>query len=223
MPDMDDNNFYVMLVVIFVVVSGAMYAGSNLLVSKPSSTSSADSSPSKNIFGRKKPSRLEPISYFGPEITTPERPKWSAKLGEIEKEKYILKRQAEINVKVKMVDLIPVTVLVGWGPLSNTENIEHLNIPGNYDGSETLLLTCGGRILPRMAMENSAQIHLIADGIFIEEDLKKIQRGDVIRLKGNLVRVLDKKSRSKLINGVNSRKRPWGGNLVMSVEAIEFP
>lgn len=88
-------------------------------------------------------------------------------------------------------EISPVDFLLGWGPCATDPNLNSIrwsqggrwaNYRYDYDK-----VTIDGTTIAR----NSANTHIIPDpkSLVVERTLKRIRRGDVVRLKGYLVRI----------------------------------
>jgi hypothetical protein len=84
-------------------------------------------------------------------------------------------------------DLSPVDFALGWGPMSNTEILEHFKISQRdrwyYWHSRTMPI---GR---DEVISHSANMHMIPASEYVADTLSDIREGHVIRIAGDLVNV----------------------------------
>jgi hypothetical protein len=88
----------------------------------------------------------------------------------------------------KMASLVPVDVAVGWGVMSDTKVLEELSI---WQEGRFYFYSWNGDspAAPALITRSSANMHLIPSTEYIEAEIKKLRRGQLLRLKGLLVRV----------------------------------
>jgi len=83
--------------------------------------------------------------------------------------------------------LAPVDLALGWGPMSNSGVLEDLRIT---QAARAYFWTAREMPLERDLLEShSANMHTIAASAAIERQLKAVRTGDVVTLRGSLVRV----------------------------------
>lgn len=82
----------------------------------------------------------------------------------------------------------PIDFALGWGPMSDTAVLEHFRI--RQGGRFFSIFPDQQAIDLRTAMLNASNMHLIPANDVIGDRLKKVKRGNVVRLRGQLVRVL---------------------------------
>ena len=84
-------------------------------------------------------------------------------------------------------DLSPVDLALGWGPMSDSENLDEIDISQR---NRWYYWNTDNRPIPRKEIErNSANMHMIPADEEIQETLKEIRRGHLIELSGYLVAV----------------------------------
>ena len=88
----------------------------------------------------------------------------------------------------RLASIVPTDVAIGWGIMSDSATLEKLKIrqanrfyfytwrnEADFDARELSL--------------NSANMHLIAANEFLEGEIKRLRKGQLIRLQGKLVRI----------------------------------
>lgn len=88
----------------------------------------------------------------------------------------------------KMASIAPVDVALGWGVMSDTKVLEGLKI-----WQEGRFYFYSWRKAPptevSSMVQNSANMHLIPATEYVEQEIKKLRKGQLIHLSGYLVRV----------------------------------
>lgn len=88
----------------------------------------------------------------------------------------------------KLARIAPVDVALGWGVMSDTKVLESLNI---WQEGRFYFYSWHGDAPaePRLITQNSANMHLIPSTEYVEQEIKKLRRGQLVELKGYLVRI----------------------------------
>jgi len=87
----------------------------------------------------------------------------------------------------KEAELSPTDLALGWGRMSDKTVTEQLEIwqSGRWFRWKTQTLP-----IPRREIElHSANMHMLPQNEAVEEALKKVKRGDIVKIKGSLVKV----------------------------------
>lgn len=85
-------------------------------------------------------------------------------------------------------DLVPVDLALGWGPMADTTVLNQLSI--SQSNRWYFWRTKGDYPIPRRDIEtHSANMHLIPSSKQIEDVIKQIKPGQMIKLAGDLVQV----------------------------------
>ena len=89
----------------------------------------------------------------------------------------------------KEADLSPTDLALGWGPMSNEAVLAHFDISQRnrwyYWRSDNLPLSA------QQVTEHSANMHIIPANADVARTLKRVRKGDLVSLSGNLVKVKD--------------------------------
>ena len=112
---------------------------------------------------------------------------------------YQVTRKARFEIRARVLsiepyytgrnsDLSPVDLALGWGVMSDQAVIDRLNISQGgrwyrwrYEGSPP--------VPERQIISSSSNMHMIPADKSVERSLKKLRKGDIIRLEGHLVDV----------------------------------
>ncbi|MBS1971183.1 MAG: hypothetical protein JSU04_12795 [Bdellovibrionales bacterium] len=88
----------------------------------------------------------------------------------------------------KLAHVVPIDVALGWGVMSDTKVIESLNI---WQEGRFYFYSWRGDppAEPRLITQSSANMHLIPSTEYVEQEIKKLRRGQLVELKGFLVRI----------------------------------
>ena len=82
-------------------------------------------------------------------------------------------------------DLAPVDLALGWGPMSDSAVLEHIDIS---QSGRFYFWRVSEFPIPREAIErHSANMHLIPANVSVERALGRVAQGDVVSLRGQLV------------------------------------
>ena len=82
-------------------------------------------------------------------------------------------------------DLVPVDLALGWGPMSDSAVLEHIDIS---QSGRFYFWRVSEFPIPREAIErHSANMHLIPANASVERALDRVAEGDVVSLRGQLV------------------------------------
>ena len=112
-------------------------------------------------------------------------------------------------------DLSPLDFVVGWGPMSDDEVLDQLEL-----GHSNRYYWVSSREPPRpmrQLMEHSANMHLIPSSDEVARSLRAVDEDDVVHLKGKLVRVEGPGG----WRWVSSLSRKDSGCELMWVESVE--
>jgi hypothetical protein len=121
-------------------------------------------------------SEAQPFTYKGHRVTPLARFNLEARV--LAREDYGLGRESEIS---------PVDLVFGWGRMSDGAVLERINI---RQSNRFYYWSVEEFPIPRQEIEsNSANMHLIPADSIVERTLKKIRQGQLVRLRGYLVRV----------------------------------
>jgi len=139
---------------------------------------------------------------LGPGVFAPETPQQSkiASPNKFKFDEFIITPLAQFELKAKVLgkenysrgreaELSPTDLAFGWGRMSDEAVIEQLDISqsGRWYRWNT---KSNGFPIPRREIEtSSANMHIIPKNDSVRHELKKIRQGDIVRLKGRLVRV----------------------------------
>jgi hypothetical protein len=111
---------------------------------------------------------------------------------------YVITQLAEFQVRARVLhieryssgresDLSPLDLALGWGPMSDSNVLDHMSISQGhrwYEWSAQRLP------IPRnLITANSSNMHMIPSGKGVEETLESLQKGNIILLTGSLVAV----------------------------------
>jgi hypothetical protein len=88
----------------------------------------------------------------------------------------------------KLAPLVPVDVALGWGVMSDSKVLEGLKI---WQEGRFYFYSWRGQapVEPALMIRQSANMHLIPATKYIEQEIKKLRTGQIINLRGYLVRV----------------------------------
>jgi hypothetical protein len=81
----------------------------------------------------------------------------------------------------------PVDFALGWGPMSDSAVLEHFRI--RQGGRFFSIHPDGSAIDLRTALRHATNMHLIPADSVIESELAKVKVGNIVRLRGQLVKV----------------------------------
>jgi len=88
----------------------------------------------------------------------------------------------------RLAPLVPVDVALGWGTMSDSKVLEGLKI---WQEGRFYFYSWRGQAPtePALMTRQSANMHLIPATKYIDQEIKKLRKGQIISLKGYLVRV----------------------------------
>lgn len=88
----------------------------------------------------------------------------------------------------KLAKVVPTDVALGWGVMSDTKVIEGLNI---WQEGRFYFYSWRGEppAEPSLITKSSANMHLIPSTTYVDQEIKKLRRGQIVGLRGYLVRV----------------------------------
>ena len=122
---------------------------------------------------------LQPTGFNIDDYRVTKKAVFDIKARVLSTEKYFMGREG---------DLSPIDLALGWGPMSNQGVLDQLDISQSgrwfrwrYEGSPP--------VHERQIISSSSNMHMIPANSSIARDLKKLRKGEVIRLKGFLVDV----------------------------------
>ena len=135
----------------------------------------------------------------GPGEVAPRTPIQSeAELAPFSREDYNITPVADFDIEARVLGrknyrvdagakLSPVDLALGWGPMSDETVLDQIDISqsGRFYRWRTDVLP-----IPRQEIEhNSANMHLIPANDAVEDQLKRLRKGQVVRIQGHLVNV----------------------------------
>jgi hypothetical protein len=83
-------------------------------------------------------------------------------------------------------DLSPVDLALGWGPMSDEANLNHIRI---RQSMRFYFWNVDRFPIPRSEIEhNSANMHFIPSNNLVKKELKKVRKGDIVSFSGYLIR-----------------------------------
>lgn len=123
------------------------------------------------------PQKLPPIPYKT--VLLDPLAEYSMRARVLSTERYWIDRLSRI---------VPVDVALGWGVMSDTRVLEDLKISQNgrfyfYSWRDP------APVNPREIVASSANMHLIPSTPYIEQEIKRLRKGQVVKLDGYLVKV----------------------------------
>jgi hypothetical protein len=137
----------------------------------------------------------------GPGVLVPERPIQTVIAdGEVmQVDQYRLRPRARFQIRARVLsredynwgteaDLSPMDLALGWGVMSDQSVLDRIDVEQRsrwYFTSYDL----PGPISDREIIRNSGNMHMIPGRPWLETELKKIRRGDIVQLNGFLVDV----------------------------------
>ncbi|WP_413288680.1 hypothetical protein [Bdellovibrio sp. HCB337] len=88
----------------------------------------------------------------------------------------------------KMAPIVPVDVALGWGVMSDSKVLNELNI---WQEGRFYFYSWRGTPPAEQPLmtQQSANMHLIPSTEYVEQEIKKLRKGQVVNLRGYLVRV----------------------------------
>lgn len=88
----------------------------------------------------------------------------------------------------KLAKVVPTDVALGWGVMSDTKVIEDLKI---WQEGRFYFYSWSGEppAEPSAITKSSANMHLIPATAYIDQEIRKLRRGQIVELRGYLVRV----------------------------------
>ena len=134
-----------------------------------------------------------------PGILVPERPSQNGleNATEIHIDSYRLKPRANFQIRARVLsredyswgteaDLSPVDLALGWGVMSDQAVLDRISI--NQSGRWYYTRYELPAPIPDQAIiQNSGNMHMIPSNDWVRKKLKKIRRGDIVQLRGQLV------------------------------------
>ena len=134
-----------------------------------------------------------------PGILVPERPSQNdlENATEIQIDSYRLKPRANFQIRARVLsredyswgseaDLSPVDLALGWGVMSDQAVLDRISI--NQSGRWYYTRYELPAPIPDQAIiQNSGNMHMIPSSDWVRKKLKKIRRGDIVQLRGQLV------------------------------------
>lgn len=139
-----------------------------------------------------------PVTH-GPGIVAPSEPTQRHAFGirNIDFKTYEIEPLAEFNIEARVLskkyysdrmnEVAPYDFVLGWGPMSDERNLEHMLIKQSdryFDWEMT------APPIPRTEMiKHTANVHLAPSTQQIEEKLGKVRMGHVVQIKGYLVKI----------------------------------
>lgn len=114
-------------------------------------------------------------------------------------DEYLLTRKARFEIRARVLsiepyylrmdgDLSPLDLALGWGPMSDQAVLDRIEISQSSRWYRTRY-EYPAPLPDAQIISNSSNMHMIPASRDIKRDLKKLRKGDVIRLKGYLVDV----------------------------------
>lgn len=91
----------------------------------------------------------------------------------------------------RLAKIVPTDVAIGWGFMSDTATLEKLRIR-QADRFYFYSWKNAADFDPKELAVSSANMHLIPANKFLEAEIEKLRKGQLIRLRGKLVRVIFK-------------------------------
>ena len=136
---------------------------------------------------------------LGPGVKAPSIPKQSKVSAKtFSHQGYDIEALADFDIKAKILarkdyrydrgaELSPVDLALGWGKMSDEEILQHINI---WQSGRWYRWKTDHFPIPRREIEtSSANMHMIPASKKVEDQLKRTRVGDIIHLKGKLVKV----------------------------------
>lgn len=133
-------------------------------------------------------------------VLAPEEPfQASTARGPLKHEGFVLDPLAEYDIKARVLSteryyadpgakLSPIDLALGWGPMSDSKNLRDLKVSQNGR-----FYFFGWKQTPPIPeseiSKSSANVHIIPADSVVEDQIKAFRPGQIIRLKGLLVRV----------------------------------
>lgn len=144
-----------------------------------------------------------PVTH-GPGVMAPDKPVQTQAFGQnsFEHNNYTITPLAKFEMEVRVLskkryysdtqsEIAPYDFVVGWGPMSDTRNLDHILIK---QSDRFFYWEMIQPPIPREEMwKHSANMHLLPSNEIIMEKLSKVREGHIIELKGYLVKVKSEK------------------------------
>lgn len=128
-----------------------------------------------------------------------------------------------ISIKSYNHDLSPLDFALGWGNMSDPKNYEPLNIKQEMRWYSYNWGPEGPPIPEKEIAHSSANTHLIPANEDIEDQLKDVDEGDVVVLKGYLVQAQKKEKRGVFTWRTSLKRTDTGGGAceILYVESVD--
>ncbi|MEM0910210.1 MAG: hypothetical protein AAGJ37_04505 [Pseudomonadota bacterium] len=137
---------------------------------------------------------------LGPGVTAPNAPLQSIplKINTRVIDGYNITDVADFNLTAKVLakrnytlgreaDLSPTDLALGWGNMSDEAVLQHVDIS---QSGRFYFWRVQQFPIPRKEIEtSSANMHIVPGNAFVEAELKKVRKGDVIKMGGRLVNI----------------------------------
>jgi len=139
-----------------------------------------------------------PVTH-GPGVVAPSEPTQRHAFGirNIDYKTYEIEPLAEFNIEArvlskkrysdKMSEVAPYDFVLGWGPMSDERNLEHMLIKQSDRYFDWQMTKPPIRITDMI--NHSANVHLAPSTSVIEKKLGEVRNGHVVRIKGFLVKI----------------------------------
>jgi hypothetical protein len=122
---------------------------------------------------------LQPTGFMIDDYRVTRKASFEIRARVLSTERYFMNREGELS---------PIDLALGWGPMSDQAVLDQLEISQSgrwfrwrYENSPP--------VPEQQIIVSSGNMHMIPANSGIERDLKKLRRGDIVRLKGFLVDV----------------------------------
>lgn len=139
----------------------------------------------------------KPVTH-GPGIVAPESPKQSSARGldSFRHKTFNIVPKAKIDIEARVLsrkdyyfdtfsELTPIDVVFGWGPMSDEKNLEKLMVRQSERSFHWEMTT--PPIKQQEMWRNAANMHLIPSSNTIEEKIRGLRNGHIVKIEGYLV------------------------------------
>lgn len=149
-----------------------------------------------SIFGSDFKTGLEPGLESGLQTGVTQTEPYSRRT--IQLEDYVITPLADVEITAKVLgkenywmgresDISPVDLALGWGKMSDPAVLDHITIS---QSSRWYYWKTPKFPIPRREIETqSANMHIIPANDYVRENLKAVEEGQHVKMRGNLVRV----------------------------------